>query len=262
MAQGGKSAEIYYAAAQKLPGAFLREKFTENGLTEDQDRANQTRLRDAKTEELLGQDSGAIDGRIERGAALASRRRSEQANKAKAKARTADTVLAAILEDIARIENDLVTQYGQGFAGDLLADLCAKGRVSDDEYAHIMAIEDNTERRCAIAIRIQEGLDNGTIKPDDLQGHPWAREWLDKHKEATTEMLRQTAQYERGEIGVDDLSRSAKNEATHASVATNPESESAAEVSKVSLEQSRDEVVIDEDQLAASIDLSALMKPV
>jgi len=262
MAQSGKSAEAYYAAAQELPGDFLREQFTENGLTNEQARALQTSLRAAKTEELLGQDSGAIDGRIERGAALASRRRSQQANQAKAKARTADTVLAAILDDIARMERDLVAQYGQGFAGDLLADLCAKGLVADDEYARIMAIEDDTERRRAIAMRIQEGLDNGTIKPEDLQGHPWAREWLDKHKQATAEMTRQAAQYERGQIEVGDLSRSAMNEATHASLAASSERESLAETSKVSLEQPGGEVMADEDQLVANIDLSALMKPV
>jgi len=244
-----------------LPGAFLRERFTENSLTEAQALAVQISLRDAKTEELLGQDSGAVEGRIERGAALASRRRTQQASKAKVKARTVDTILAAILDDIARMESNLVTQYGQCFAGDLLADLNANGLVADDDYARIMAIEDDTERRRAIAMRIQEGLDNGTIKPDDLQGHPWAREWLDKHKQATTEMARQAAQYERGDIEVGDLSRSAMNEATHASVAANPESESDVEASKVSLEQSGGEVVPDEDQLAASIDLSALMKP-
>ena len=75
-------------------------------------------------------------------------------------------MLASILANIASMESDLANQYGANFAGDLLADLCAKGLIEDDEYARIMAIEDDTKRRRAIAFRIQEGLDNGTIKPD------------------------------------------------------------------------------------------------
>lgn len=262
MAQSGKTAETYFAAAQRLPREFLRERFIENGLTDAEVRTLQADARDTKIQELLGQASSSIDGRIESGMAQASRRRGERRERAKAKARTDDTLLAALLTEIDRMESRLADQYGNGFAGDLLADLSAKGLIGDDEYARIMAIEDDTERRRAIALRIQEGLDKGTIKPDDLRDHPWAREWLDKHKQATTEVARQAAKYECGEIEVGDLGRSAMNEATHASLAASSASESAAETSKVSLEQSGDEVVADEDQLAANVDLSALLKPV
>lgn len=261
MAQSGISAENYFAAAQQLPGAFLREKFTENGLTEDQAQAIQTSARNVRVEELLGQNSGAIDGRIERGSALANRRRNQKANQAKAKTRASDTVLAAILADIDRIERRLADQYGSGFAGDLLADLSAKGLVSDDEYARIMAIEDDTERRRAIALRIQEGLDNGTIKPEDLKEHPWAHEWLDKHKQATTEMTLQAARYERGEIDADDLDRNAKFEAGKSDFLDGNDQQGAAELATDYKEQSEHEVLRDEEQFAANINLS-ISKPV
>lgn len=261
MATGGKSADSYYAAAQNLPGAFLRRTFTDNGLTEGEVRIIHAKALDSKTSELLGQLSGSVDGRIDNGAGLANRRRSEQQERAKAKSRNDDRVLMALLDNIERMENDLADRYGENFAGDLLSDLHVKGLVEEQEYTRIMAITDDTERRRAIAVRIQEGLENGTIRPEDLEGHPWAQDWLSEHQKATDEMTREAARYERGEVSANEIDRDAKDQATHLMIAQSADAESEIEAVTVQDDQSGNEVLKSEDQLAASIDFTAIMKP-
>ena len=254
MVRSGNSADLYYAAAQRLPADFLRSTFTENGLTQDEIRAMRIEAQNAKIDELLGHNSGAIDGRIDRGAATANRRRDERAKRAKAKAQADDVTLMAILDDIARIESDLAAQYGESFAGDLLADLNANGLIEDAEYTRIMAISDDTERRRTIALRIQEGLDNGTIKPSDLKGHPWAQAWLEKHEAATQAMVTQAARYERSEVSVDAIDRDAKDEAKYSAVVQSPDQQSEAEASTARQAQS---VSVRNDTVEISSDFDA-----
>ncbi|WP_438729243.1 hypothetical protein ACR9YC_02130 [Parasphingorhabdus sp. DH2-15] len=256
MAGSGKSAESYYTAAQKVPTSFLSDIFA-NPDTE----LTISAAAEARNNEQLGQASGSVDGRIAIGVAQANRRRGERDEKAKAKARANDNVLAAILDDIARMESDLANQYGANFAGDLLADLCAKGLIEDDEYTRIMAIEGDTERRRAIALRIQEGLNNGTIKPDDLKGHPWAKDWLKEHGKATAEMTRQAARHERGEISASAINRDAKDEVKYSVVERTPDQQSEAEVATVQADQSKDTAADDETALTNNVDLSAMFKP-
>jgi len=255
MAGSGKSAETYYAAARNLPDAFLRGTFTDNGLTEDEVRTIQADARDTRIDELLGQNSGAVDGRIDRGAALANRRRGERNDKAKNKARNDDSTLMSILMDIDRLEKSLAVQYGENFAGNLFSDLHVSGLIENDEYQRIMAIDDDTEHRRAIALRIQEGLDNGTIKPEDLNGHPWAKDWLKEHGKATAEMTRQAARYERGEVSADDLNENAKHEAGELSAARGPDQESAVEV-LARAENSSNQLDQDGQNIASRFDAS------
>jgi len=257
MAEGSKSAGLYYAAAQNLPADQLRSTFAESGLSEDEVRAIRTAAIEAKTNYELGQNSGSIDSRIAIGAAQANRRRGERESKAKAKARNDDTTLLAILNDIARLEDELAQQYGDGFAGDLLADLNAKGLIETQEYTRIMAISDDTERRRTIALRVQEGLDNGTIKPSDLKGHPWAQEWLEKHDAATQAMVVQAAQYERGELSANALAENAKDEAGELAATRTPDQETEVEAAAVAVEQS-EQVRFDTAEVATNFDVSSL----
>lgn len=238
MTESGKSAGSYYAAAQNLPDAFLRGCFSDNGLTEDEVRALHTNALDLRTNELLGQVSGSVDGRIDNGAGLAGRRRSDQQEKAKAKSRNDDRVLMVLLDNIARMESDLAHRYGENFAGDLLSDLHAQGLVEEQEYTRIMAITDDTERRRAIALRIQEGLENGTIRPEDLEGHPWAQDWLSEHQKATDEMTCQAVRYERGDVSANEIDRDAKDQATHSMIAQSADAESEIEAATVQDDQS------------------------
>jgi len=132
MTESGKSADSYYAAVQKLPDAFLRDTFTDNGLTEDEVGVIQANAIETRNNDLLGQNSGSVDSRIAIESAQANRRRGERTDKA-TKARNDDPTLMAILGDIAQMESRLAAQYGENFAGNLFSDLHGSGLIEDDE---------------------------------------------------------------------------------------------------------------------------------
>ena len=77
MAGSRKSAESYYAAAQKVPTSFLSEIFADPNTKTTISTAVEARNKDE-----LGQASGSIDGRIAIGVAQANRRRGERDEKA------------------------------------------------------------------------------------------------------------------------------------------------------------------------------------
>lgn len=89
-------------------------------------------------------------------------------------------MLQQIREDIDRLETSIADRYGENFAEDMLAELTEQGHIDQAEHDRIMAIEDETERRQAIAKLVQDKLDSGEITMADLnKSYPWAKEWLD-----------------------------------------------------------------------------------
>ena len=97
--------------------------------------------------------------------------------KEKTKRATDDFLLMALIdESLAALEADLVSRYGEDFAENWAAELLDK-----DLYAELMQIEDQAERRRAIAIAIQQGLDNGSITRADLNRIPDIQDWLSAH---------------------------------------------------------------------------------
>ena len=105
---------------------------------------------------------------------------------------------------LANLEDRLEAQYGEHFAENLFADLLEEGLIEQDEYAQIMAIADEDERRIAIAAAIQRGIDEGRIDPDDLDGHPWAQEWLGEHRAAAAVRNSQEAELRNGQRAIHD----------------------------------------------------------
>ena len=67
--------------------------------------------------------------------------------------------------------------YGDGGTLNWAAEL-----LDEDTYAQIMQIEDQAERREAIAEAIIQGVRNGTIDPETID-NPDLLEWLDRHTE-------------------------------------------------------------------------------
>jgi len=72
------------------------------------------------------------------------------------------------------IIDSLEQKYGVDFAENWAAEL-----LDDETYKQLMQIEDQDERRIAIAKAIQDGIKNGTIDPEKVTANPDLEEWLE-----------------------------------------------------------------------------------
>lgn len=106
-----------------------------------------------------------------------------------------DAMLLMTLDDIRRqivdFESDLEARYGENFAEDLLADLNEKGLIDDEAYQAALSIQDQDERRQAIAKLIQDAIDEGRISKADLADHEWAEDWLTLREQEQLKMKQQ-----------------------------------------------------------------------
>ncbi|VXC98235.1 conserved hypothetical protein [Oceanicaulis sp. 350] len=137
---------------------------------------------------------------------------------------------------LSNMEDRLEAQYGEHFAENLFADLLEEQLIEQDEYARIMAIEDQDERRRAIAAAIQRGIDEGRISPDDLGGHEWAQEWLGEHRAAAAQRDREAELGLSGQRAASELSADAQFEADLRTGESSQESESQFESARVEAE--------------------------
>jgi len=165
------------------------------------------------TNKVLGALSGSAEGL---GGLMAQYTREQQTRadrqrEARARGAIANSIL--LLDNLRAFEAATAAKYGEDFAENLYADLHSKGVISDEDYQEAMAIEDPEERKRAIATKLQEGLDDGSIKPEDLKDHPWAKEWLDKHEEYNQARDAEAQAGLRGEISADEMSRDGNLEA-------------------------------------------------
>lgn len=93
----------------------------------------------------------------------------------KRKQSTDDAMFLAMLEQsLAQIETAMIEKYGEDFAEQLAA-----GYLDKETYQALMKIEDAEERRRAIALAINEGIENGTIDLNDIYKNPDVRQWLE-----------------------------------------------------------------------------------
>ena len=138
---------------------------------------------------------------------------------------------------LANLEDRLEAQYGEHFAENLFADLLEEGLIEQDEYAQIMAIADEDERRIAIAAAIQRGIDEGRIDPADLDGHPWAQEWLGEHRAASAQRDREVELGLSGQRAASELSADAQFEADLQTGEGGHDSESQFESARVEAER-------------------------
>ncbi|MFS2318900.1 hypothetical protein RMQ97_13265 [Maricaulis sp. D1M11] len=199
------------------------------------------RLKDA--EEIQDQQafqrqiSGAAAEAGEIASAAGARRQAADATEREEKERKERVDRAIILESLGDFEANLEDQYGPSFAENLFAELFEAELIEADEYATIMAIEDEDERRIAIAAAIQRGIDEGHIDPDDLEGHPWAQEWLSRHHAEAARRDREVEMGLNGEMSAAEMSAAARDEAKHSSLEDTPDRESSFEAATVNAEQ-------------------------
>ena len=84
----------------------------------------------------------------------------------------------------------LEQKYGEYFAENWAAEL-----LDEETYSELMKIEDQAERRRAIAEAIQRGIDDGTIDPAEVQSNPDLARWLEYEQEMSRNL---TASLEAG----------------------------------------------------------------
>ena len=144
----------------------------------------------------------------------AQQKASDAEKKERERKASSDTfMLLVLLDQINALESDLAAKYGENFAEDMFADLHQQGLIDQEDYDRIMAIKDQDERRQAIAMSIQQGLDNGTITEADLEKHPWdVREWMDPRVEREALIKMETGQVQRNEIDVQKVEGTVKDD--------------------------------------------------
>ncbi|PCI97252.1 MAG: hypothetical protein COB14_09305 [Alphaproteobacteria bacterium] len=91
----------------------------------------------------------------------------------KGKKATRDFLLMTMLNDMDTMEANLVDKYGEDFAENLAAE-----HLDEETYMRLMAIDNQDERRAAIAEAINDGIKNGTIDAGSID-NPDMKDWLD-----------------------------------------------------------------------------------
>lgn len=91
--------------------------------------------------------------------------------------------IAMLDNQLAIIENKMIDKYGEDFAENLAAEYLDK-----ETYQKLIEIEDQEERRHAIAKAINDGIENGTIDADKIT-NPDFKEWLDIHKDKYQQLM-------------------------------------------------------------------------
>ena len=89
-------------------------------------------------------------------------------------------MLDQLNDQLEAIESALVGKYGEQFAENLAAEL-----LDEEQFKVIMQIEDQAERREAIAKAINDGIRSGEIDVQKAFENPDFRDWLNKHNEVT-----------------------------------------------------------------------------
>lgn len=175
------NSQIYLEALGIITGDTMGSAFVREDVQHNDAVGRAARVQD--NDELLGLQGGSIESVLRRTESLA-RHNQELFKRAAEGGRKDDTatLLAMLDNQLADLEDRIAGQYGENFAEDLLSELREEGHVDQDEYDRIMAIEDQDERRRAIAELIQQKINDGSLTYNDLKDSPWAREWLNSNK--------------------------------------------------------------------------------
>jgi len=88
------------------------------------------------------------------------------------------TLLVLLDDQIHDLEVTLAGRYGEDFAENLAAEY-----LDEEIFKSLMAIEDQSERRHAIALALSEGIANGSIDPEEISRDPELTDWLNKQLE-------------------------------------------------------------------------------
>lgn len=115
-------------------------------------------------------------------------------------------VLEQLYHRLADLEGDLENRYGENFAEDMLAGLHEQGLMDQDAYQNIMAVSDDNARKQAIALYINEGLQDGRFTADQVHEDSRALEWVDLHADIKNAAQLEGIEYLHGQTSAADLS--------------------------------------------------------
>lgn len=87
---------------------------------------------------------------------------------------------------LSEFESTMESKYGEDFAENWAAEL-----LDEQSYMELVRIENQDERREAIANAIREGIRNGTIDPAKVRNIPHLEEWLERHDQLEERRLAQ-----------------------------------------------------------------------
>ena len=116
---------------------------------------------------------------------------------------SADTQLLNLMDQLRDFEAQIVRDYGEDFAENLLEDQYAQGNVTDEERARILAIEDKEKRQQAVADLFAEKLKKGEITIDDIKDHEWAERWIRDRAEVKAGKLDLAHDVYKGKVSLD-----------------------------------------------------------
>lgn len=98
-----------------------------------------------------------------------------------------DHAMIALSNRLKDIENRLIDKYGEYFAENLAAE-----HLEEDIYEQLMLIQDQEERRGAIAAAINDAIENGSIDVKSINENPDLAEWLSIRSEIHHQILLET----------------------------------------------------------------------
>ncbi|WP_416877416.1 hypothetical protein [Litorimonas sp.] len=215
MALERPSAETMKLAADNFPpssDAGIVDTFSVFGARDPQE-ALKERLQAEQKAEIAHNAGMQVGTALNEGIILddAGARRTIQQTEQERQKRAKESVsLHETLESLRDYEKGLADKHGEHFAENLLSDLNQDGLIEDDDYKRIMSIEDQEQRRVAIAAAIQDGLDSGRIQPEDLKDHPWAQDWLRRHEEVAVKRELEAKAALEGDYEPDQVMESSK----------------------------------------------------
>ena len=139
---------------------------------------------------------------------------------------------------------------------DILEDLHAKGLINDEEIGRARSIEDIQEQRMVAADIVKKGLDDGTVKPENLGDDSRVINWVGLRNEQHDKVNEQTKKLKAEELDAKNAVASAVDE-----MVDTPASEdksklaSAFEIARIGVEQS--ESIDSNPQQSATVDITA-----
>ena len=157
----------------------LKEQFNLSGETPSGHKLEELRQHYMIQANMRGDDSNNIGGlRINNG----NRNNSAQLTKKKEQQATNDLILLSNLQrQLDAITDNMINKYGEDFAEQFAAEF-----LTPDKFTELMSIEDDSERRAALADALLDGINDGSIDVDKVYANPDFKQWLDKHDDIRT----------------------------------------------------------------------------
>lgn len=104
-------------------------------------------------------------------------------------------MISAISNDLYAFENLMEKKYGEDFDLHLAAEF-----LDDETYEKLASIKDIDERREAVSQAIEEGINNGTIDPEEVKAfNPDFQNWIEVRSNERAQTLEKALKHEQNQ---------------------------------------------------------------